>query len=43
LKRIKESQKEWEEKLLGILAMHREVFGQRALHVLIANATTSKR
>jgi hypothetical protein len=35
LKRIKESQKEWEEKLLGILAMHAEVFGRRALHALL--------
>jgi len=35
LKRIKESQKEWEEKLLGILAMHAEVFGRRALHDLL--------
>ena len=30
-KGIKESQKEWEEKLLGILAMHAEVFGRKAL------------
>ena len=35
LKRIKESQKEWEEKLLGILAMHAEVYGRRALHDLL--------
>lgn len=35
MKRIKESQKEWEEKLLGILAMHAEVFGRRALHDLL--------
>jgi DNA-binding PadR family transcriptional regulator len=35
LKRIKESQKEWEEKLLGILAMHAEVFGRKALHALL--------
>jgi len=35
LKRIKQSQKEWEEKLLGILAMHAEVFGRRALHDLL--------
>ncbi|MGA2790454.1 MAG: PadR family transcriptional regulator [Candidatus Bathyarchaeia archaeon] len=33
--RIKESQKEWEEKLLGILAMHAEVFGRRALRDLL--------
>jgi DNA-binding PadR family transcriptional regulator len=34
-KGIKESQKEWEEKLLGILAMHAEVFGRKALlHLL---------
>jgi DNA-binding PadR family transcriptional regulator len=31
MKRIKESQKEWEGKMLGILAMHAEVFGRRAL------------
>ena len=30
-KGIKESQKEWEERLLGILAMHAEVFGRKAL------------
>ncbi len=35
LKRIKESQKEWEEKLLGILAMYAEVFGRRALNDLL--------
>lgn len=35
LKRIKESQREWEEKLLGVLAMHAEVFGRRALHDLL--------
>jgi len=35
LVRIKESQKEWEEKLLGILAMHAEVFGRRALRDLL--------
>jgi DNA-binding PadR family transcriptional regulator len=34
-KRIKESQKEWEGKLLGILAMHAKVFGRRALHDLL--------
>lgn len=34
-KQIKKSQKEWEEKLLGILAMHAEVFGRRALHDLL--------
>jgi DNA-binding PadR family transcriptional regulator len=34
-KRIKESQKEWEQKLLGILAMHAEVFGRRALYDLL--------
>jgi hypothetical protein len=34
LKRI-ESQKEWEEKLLGILAMHAEMFGRRSLHDLL--------
>lgn len=35
LRRMKESQKEWEEKLLGVLAMHAEVFGRRALHDLL--------
>jgi DNA-binding PadR family transcriptional regulator len=34
-KQIKKSQKEWGEKLLGILAMHAEVFGRRALHDLL--------
>ena len=34
-KQIKKSQKDWEEKLLGILAMHAEVFGRRALHDLL--------
>jgi DNA-binding PadR family transcriptional regulator len=34
-KRIKESQIEWEEKLLGIMAMHAEVFGRRALNDLL--------
>jgi len=34
-KQIKKSQKEWEEKLLGILAMHAEVFGRKALHDLL--------
>ncbi len=34
-KQIKKSKKEWEEKLLGILAMHAEVFGRRALHDLL--------
>jgi len=35
LKQIKKSQKEWEEKLLGVLAMHAEVFGRSALHDLL--------
>ena len=39
-KRIKESQKEWEEKLLGILAMHAEVFGTRALQGLLRRGRT---
>jgi DNA-binding PadR family transcriptional regulator len=34
-KQIRKSQKEWEEKLLGVLAMHGEVFGRRALHDLL--------
>jgi DNA-binding PadR family transcriptional regulator len=37
-KQIRKSQKEWEEKLLGILAMNAEVFGQRALHNLLERA-----
>jgi hypothetical protein len=32
---MKKSQKEWEEKLLGILAMHAEVFGRMSLHDLL--------
>jgi PadR family transcriptional regulator PadR len=38
LKRSNESQKEWEQKLLGILAMHKEVFGRKALHDLLERA-----
>lgn len=38
LKRSNESQKEWEQKLLGILAMHKEVFGWKALHDLLERA-----
>ena len=34
-KQIKKSKKEWEEKLLGILAVHAEVFGRRALYDLL--------
>jgi DNA-binding PadR family transcriptional regulator len=41
LKRIKQSQKEWEEKLLGILAMHAEVFGRRALRDLLERGKSS--
>jgi len=41
LKRIKQSQKEWEEKLLGILAMHAEVFGRRALRDLLERGKPS--
>jgi DNA-binding PadR family transcriptional regulator len=37
-KRIRESRKEWEERLLGILAMHAEVFGQKALRDLLKRA-----
>lgn len=37
-KKIKKSQKEWEEKLLGVLAMHSEVFGRRALNALLERA-----
>ena len=42
LKQIKQSQKEWEEKLLGILAMHAEVFGRRALHNLLERGESSE-
>jgi DNA-binding PadR family transcriptional regulator len=38
LRQIKKSQKEWEEKLLGILAVNAEVFGRRALHHLLGRA-----
>ena len=37
-KQIKKSQKEWEEKLLGILAMNAEVFGRKALRDLLERA-----
>jgi DNA-binding PadR family transcriptional regulator len=37
-KQIKKSEKEWEEKLLGILAMNAEVFGRKALHDLLERA-----
>jgi DNA-binding PadR family transcriptional regulator len=37
-KRIRESQEEWEERLLGILAMHAEVFGRKALRDLLKRA-----
>jgi DNA-binding PadR family transcriptional regulator len=37
-KQIKKSQKEWEAKLLGALAMHGEVFGRRALHGVLERA-----
>ena len=35
VKRISTSQKEWEKKLLGILSLHAEVFGHRALTDLL--------
>ena len=38
LRQIKKSQKEWEEKLLGILAMNAEVFGRGALENLLDRA-----
>jgi len=38
LRQIKKSQKEWEEKLLGILAMNAEVFGRGALQNLLDRA-----
>lgn len=41
--RTKEQQKELEEKLLGILAMHAEVFGQKALNGLLKRARPSNR
>ncbi len=34
-RRMKKSQKQWEEKLLGVLAIHAEVFGRRALRDLL--------
>jgi DNA-binding PadR family transcriptional regulator len=34
-KKIRKSQRIWEEKLLGILSLHAEVFGQRALADLL--------
>jgi DNA-binding PadR family transcriptional regulator len=34
-KRIQDSRKEWEEKLLGILAIHQKVFGRKALNNLL--------
>ncbi len=37
-KRMKESQKDMEEKLLGILHMHSEMFGRRALKGLLKRA-----
>jgi DNA-binding PadR family transcriptional regulator len=39
-KRIKQSRKEWEEKLLGILAMYAEVFGRKALLDLLERGRT---
>ncbi|MFI5449504.1 MAG: PadR family transcriptional regulator [Candidatus Bathyarchaeia archaeon] len=35
LKKIHKSRKQWEEKLLGILSLHVEVFGRRALTELL--------
>lgn len=35
LRRIKDSQKEMEERLLGMLSMHAAIFGQRALRKLL--------
>jgi DNA-binding PadR family transcriptional regulator len=37
-KQIKESQKEWEGRLLGILAMYAEVFGRKAFHDVLERA-----
>jgi DNA-binding PadR family transcriptional regulator len=37
-KRIKESQEQWEEKLLGVLAIHRKVFGRKALTNVLKRA-----
>ena len=34
-RRITESQEEWREKLLGVLAVHEKVFGRRALRNLL--------
>jgi PadR family transcriptional regulator PadR len=38
LRRIKVSQKDMEERLLGILSMHAAIFGQRALRNLLKRA-----
>jgi DNA-binding PadR family transcriptional regulator len=42
MKRIREYRKGWEDKLLGILAMHAEVFGQESLNDLLKRARTRK-
>ena len=38
LRRVRESQEEWEEKLLGILAMYAQVFGRKALKDVLKRA-----
>jgi DNA-binding PadR family transcriptional regulator len=38
LKRLKESQKDMEEKLLGILSMHAQIFGRKAFRDLLERA-----
>lgn len=43
MKRLKEYQKELEEKLLGILSMHAEIFGQRALSDILKRARQTTR
>lgn len=43
MKRLKEYRKELEEKLLGILFMHAEVFGQKALRDLLKRARPTNR
>jgi DNA-binding PadR family transcriptional regulator len=43
MKRLKEYQKELEEKLLGILSMHAEVFGQKALSDILKRARQTNR
>jgi hypothetical protein len=38
LKKVKECQKDMEEKLLGILSMHAQIFGRKAFRELMGRA-----